>query len=222
MKIKLREYLYYVLEWFRDHKSAIKTGYDIVVILLLITFITVLASLPKHATTETITTVDYGNEEQVAKLRESYKKAREMSTEDATILWFRVTRGCTYELGGTYRYKRLDCVGAYYEYFQVLGAAIPLGTVGDHMRRAEKLRAQGATFKITSIAQIKVMDTIIIRDSAGNPGHIAVVVGVTPSGLIQYVDMGGRARRAAMYTVPINDPAIMAIYSMTPEYFMGQ
>ena len=229
MRIKayLRDYLVLLLLIIVDHKKE--------VILLACTFIinTVFTlvilsgvdnKLEARAPGQQGNVNVFSQDMKLQKARLAYKHFRDMDKRALQISFFDIAGEWTYQRGGSNQYKMGDCVGAVDAVFSHYGSFLPREDVGQRLRRLERLRTIGATFKCYGaygITAPKMGDMIFIQTSPGDPSHEAIVYDIS-NGYIRYLEMGGVALTANLTTIPLGDARIHSIYSLTIEVWLGE
>lgn len=160
--------------------------------------------------------------EREAKIEQSKKRYAQFRNMDKRLLLYKVFELCgewRYQSGGNNAFGSGDCVALCDISLQYFGSLAPRENVSGRYNRLEKLRAIGATIRITNPWQLKAGDIIIFRNG-DNFYHEALVYDYTPTGQLRYLEMGGAASIASLSMISFNDPRII-IYQNSIEFWLG-
>lgn len=217
--------LKYIKDFFKEHHifSFIK----IIVFLLLLITIGVLSIVliktkeKQYVYIPNYDVVSFSKEQRILESRKKYKIFRSMDKNVVLIDWLKVCGTWRYSVGGSNQFKQGDCVGAVDANLEKWGSLLPRENIAQRLKRLEKLREGGDTYKITDSSKLKTGDLIFIQISWNNPSHVGMVFDSPKFGKVRYIDVNSDIGGWNLNTINMGDSKIFAIYAMTVEVWIG-
>lgn len=112
----------------------------------------------------------------------------EMTSQDIVSIWIEKFKDIKYKKGGNYSFNYLDCIGGFWIYSESLGYKNDHKDTKNIIQDLKNHNAKRRRKKF----DVHANDLIFFYDWKRNPHHMGVVLGLTNSGLVQYVDINGK------------------------------
>lgn len=165
----------------------------------------------------------FSREQRITKARKDYKKFRNTDKNVILLDWLKVCGNWQYKSGGSNQFNFGDCVGAVDANLEKWGSLLPREDIATRLKRLEKLRLQGNTYKITNTSELRTGDLIFIQLSWNNPSHVGMIYDSPCYGKLRYIDVNSDTKGWNLNTISIGELGnkIYAIYAMTVEVWIG-
>jgi len=157
---------------------------------------------------------------QVKAFKRTHNKYLSMTPEDRLIFWIITFRGWDYQENGDPKYKKADCVGAVYTYFQNLGSNIRLESVPWIAKRIANLEERELIKTRKTVTAIQSGDIIVMKFSEANQ-HVGIVYDVCNNGLIRYMDINVGTYRWGLESIRWGSPNITVISEVNFSLWIG-
>jgi hypothetical protein len=153
----------------------------------------------------------------------------EMKGGEMLYLWWALFENFTYVIDGNPRDKRADCLGAYFFWFEKVGANLIVETIPSMVERNKKMfelkqlkvYKDGKKIYFGGYDNIKPGDVIIFyHPNAKISYHIGICYG-KDNNMLQYMEMGGPVFRPNFNVVSFDNPSILMIFSHTLTSWLG-
>lgn len=161
-----------------------------------------------------------GKIERLKELKSSHQKYLNLSSEERLFKWIRTYNNWRYETNGDPKYRKSDCVGAVYTYFQLLGSNIILENIPGITKRIENLSERNLLTIRKSGNDVVSGDLILLKISSENQ-HMGVIIDVCPTGLIRYCDMNVGTGTWGLESIKFGDSRIKYIAEVSFALWVG-
>lgn len=156
----------------------------------------------------------------VEELKSSHNYFTKVATKNEKLVkWIIMFHDFTWENNGDPKYKRIDCVGSTYWYFQKWGSNFHLETIEEFVRRVKNLSERREVEIRKSPQSVQPGDIIIIQVN-GQLKHIGVVYDVK-NNQVQYMDVNAGTMGMGLERKPWGDGNIHSIVEMSFSLWCG-
>jgi hypothetical protein len=141
------------------------------------------------------------------------------SKNEKLVKWILMFHDFRWENNGDPKYKRIDCVGSTYWYFQKWNSNFNLETLDEFVKRAKNLSDRGELEIRRSPSSVQSGDIIVIQVD-GQLKHMGVVFDVK-NNQVQYMDVNAITMGMGLERKPWGDGNIQGIYEMSFPLWCG-
>jgi hypothetical protein len=166
---------------------------------------------------------------EVNKFKKSYEYfIKHLNEGEIQKTWYLVTKDTEYKIDGDYKDKKLDCYGAYYEFFRALGANFVNENIESIKKRVHRLHEmnQITIYKdgrksIIGYDDIKKGSIIIFYNHRmQTPWHIGIIYG-KGNNILQFCEMTGYTGRPNYANIPYDHDSINLIFYPSWYFWVG-
>lgn len=157
--------------------------------------------------------------ERLKELTNSYQRYKNASKKERLLRWISLFEDWRYENGGDPKFRKVDCIGALYTYFQKWDANIEIESVPWIIKRTQNLIERNLMKKRNSVSQVEPGDLVIMKVSESNM-HVGVVYDVA-NGWIRFMDMGVQMRTWDLARIQFGDSNLHSVVEISQSFWIG-
>jgi len=146
------------------------------------------------------------------KAKEKYEYFTEkLTTLELLNYWTNNYVDVEYKKNGNIKFKEADCVSAVYHCLEHYGYLRSILNVNSMVRELKRTKSK----RISNKKELRPGNLLFLNE------HVALVAGLTPSGLIIYIDVNGKNMGFGINTIKFDSKRIEGIYKMSFEMWAG-